>query len=225
MNSLYGPCVYLPTFLYHHIQSKEAATANKQTSLTVYTDIFQGQMQYLKSKNYNVVSMNDLVNFFDAGTPIAGHSVLLTFDDGYEDFYTDAYPILSGLGFRSTMFTITGLVNNPDYFTWDQVSTMNGQVLFGNHTWSHKSLPSATIQVQQNEIALADTQLTEHGLNVPKVFAYPFGGYTLAAESYIKSLNYQLAFGTVSGSTLCKKQRFALPRIHIGNAPLSNYGF
>lgn len=215
----------MPVLLYHHIQTKDAAVANKQTNLTVYTDIFKTQMQYLKDRGYNTVSVNDVINFFDSGTPVPSKSVILTFDDGYEDFNTDAFPILQSLGFKSVMFTITGLVNNPDYLTWDQINSMNGPVLFASHTWSHRSLPSATVQDQQNEISKADSQLLERGLNSPKTFAYPFGGYTSVAESYIRSLGYQVAFGTIPGSVLCKKQRFNLPRLRIGSVPLTYYGF
>jgi peptidoglycan/xylan/chitin deacetylase (PgdA/CDA1 family) len=224
MNVLYGPCVHLPVLMYHHIQSRDAAVADKQTNLTVYTDIFQSQMQYLKSKGYNTTTMNDLVNFFDSGTSIPGKSVLLTFDDGYQDFYTDAYPILSGLGFRATMFVPTGLMQNPDYLTWDEISGMNSSVLFANHTWSHKNI-QVSASTMEMEISTADTQLNDHGLNSPKVFAYPFGLETSQAENYLASLGYKAAFTTISGSTLCKKQRFSLPRIRIGNAPLSDYGF
>lgn len=225
MNALYGPCVHVPVFLYHHIQTRELAVANKQTSLTVYTDVFKEQMQYLKDRGYNIATMNDLVNFFDNGAPIPAKSVILTFDDGYGDFYTDAFPILSSLGFRATMFTITGLVNNPDYLTWDEINSMNGPVLFGNHTWSHKSLPSATSTVQLSEISTADTQLSEHSLNSPKVFAYPNGGYTSFAETTLKSMGYKLAFGTVPGTVMCAKQRYHLPRTRIGDVSLSYYGF
>lgn len=226
MNALYGPCVNLPVFYYHHIQSRASAVADGQTALTVYTDIFTSQMQYLKSKGYNVISMQDLVNFFDAGIPIAPNSIILTFDDGYQDFYTDAYPILSSLGFKATMFTATGLVNNPDYLTWDEISSMNnGLIEFANHSWSHKSLPASTNVAQKSEILTADLQLAEHGLNSPKVFAYPYGGYTSYAETQINSLGYQLGFGTVPGTIECKKQRFFLPRLRIGDVQLSYYGF
>lgn len=224
MNALYGPCVHLPVLMYHHIQSRDAATADKQTNLTVYTDVFQSQMQYLKSKGYNTVTMNDLVNFFDSGTLISGKSVLITFDDGYQDFYTDAYPILSGLGLHATMFVPTGLIQNPDYLTWDEISGMTSSVLFANHTWSHKNVQVSTGSME-TEISTADIQLNDHGLNSPKVFAYPFGLETSQAENYLASLGYKAAFTTRSGSTLCKKQRFDLPRIRIGNAPLSSYGF
>jgi len=224
MNTLYGPCVRLPVLMYHHIQSETAAKADKQTGLTTYTDYFQKQMQYLKDKGYHVASMNDLANFFDNGTPILSKSVLLTFDDGYEDFYTDAFPVLQSLGFKATMFVPTGLMNNPDYLTWDQISSMNGSILFANHTWSHKNVGVST-SVMEYEISTADTQLSDHGLNSPKVFAYPYGLDTSASEKYLASLGYKAAFTEKPGSILCKQQRFALPRIRIGSTALSSYGF
>jgi peptidoglycan/xylan/chitin deacetylase (PgdA/CDA1 family) len=224
MSALYGPCVHLPVLMYHHIQSRDAAKADKQTNLTVYTDVFQSQMQYLKSKNYNTVTMNDLVNFFDAGTPVPAKSILLTFDDGYQDFYTDAYPILSAQGYRATMFVPTGLMQNPDYLTWDEISGMNASVLFANHTWSHANIGGSTEKMKY-EISTADSQLSQYGLNIPKTFAYPYGFDSSQAETYLNSLGYKAAFTTVPGSVLCKKQRFDLPRVRIGNSPLSNYGF
>lgn len=224
MNALYGPCVRLPVLMYHHVQSEDAAKANKQTSLTTYTDIFQKQMQYLKDRGYNTASMNDLANFFDAGTGIPGKSVLLTFDDGYEDFFTDANPILQSLGFKATMFVPTGLMNNPGYLTWDQIMSMNGPILFANHTWSHKNVMQ-TGATMKYEISTADTQLADRGLNSPKIFAYPYGLSTVESETYLNSLGYKAAFTTVPGNILCKKQRFALPRVRIGNISLSSYGF
>lgn len=223
-NALYGPCVQLPTLMYHHIQTKESATPKKQLGLTVFTDVFTSQMQYLKSKGYNTLSLSDLINFFDAGITPPKHSVLLTFDDGYADFYTDAYPVLSGLGFKATMFVPTGLVGNPDYMTWDQITSMNNNILFANHTWSHANVGISTEKMKY-EISTADTQLSAHGLNNPKTFAYPYGLDSHQAEIYLNSLGYKVAFSTTPGNILCKKQRFDLPRIRIGNSSLSSYGF
>jgi peptidoglycan/xylan/chitin deacetylase (PgdA/CDA1 family) len=221
---LYGPCVRLPVLMYHHVQTEEAAKANKQTSITTYTDFFQKQMQYLKDKGYNTASMSDLVNFFDNGTPIASKSVLITFDDGYSDFGTDAFPVLQGLGLRATVFVPTGLAENSAYLNWNQMASMNGPILFANHTWSHKNV-GGNAATMQYEISTADTQLTEHGLNSPKVFAYPYGFDTKQAEKYLESLGYKAAFTTIPGNILCKKQRFALPRVRIGSVSLSYYGF
>lgn len=224
MNRLFGPCVKLPVLMYHRVQTKESAVANKQTSISVYTDIFESQMQYLKDKGYNVVSMNDLVNFFDNGVGILPKSVMITFDDGYADFATDANPVLQKFGFSATVFVSTGLVNNPGYLSWEQINSIGGRILFANHTWSHKNVGTDT-KTMEYEILTADTQLSEHNVNSTKVFAYPYGFDTGASEKYLNSLNYKAAFTTVSGNTLCKKQRFALPRIRIGNTSLSSYGF
>lgn len=224
MNALYGPCVYLPVIFYHHIQSRESAVANKQTSLTVYTDVFQKQMQYLKDVGYIPIGMERLSDFFDNGFATPARSILLTFDDAYQDFYTDAYPILQNFGFRATMFTPTGLVGNPGYLTWDEIAAMNGPILFANHTWSHANVAVSTAKMQ-TEISTADSQLLDHGLNTAKIFAYPYGIDSGQAINFLNSLGYKEAFTTIPGSLLCKKQRLALPRIRIGNAPLSAYGF
>lgn len=226
MNALYGPCVYLPVLMYHHVQDMEAAKAKNQVGLTVATETFAQQMQYLKDKGYNTVSMQDLIDFFDNGTPVAKKSILITFDDGYADLATDAYPVLTGLGLKATVFLATGLVNNPGYLSWDQVVQIapEGRILFANHTWSHKNIAAAD-EVMQKEILTADTQLIERNLNNPKVFSFPYGLETARAEKYITDLGYKLAFSTKPGSILCAKRRLVLPRVRIGNTPISNYGF
>lgn len=226
MNALYGPCVYLPTLMYHHVQDMGQAKSKKQVSLTVSTIIFAKQMQSLKDKDYTTVSMQDLVNFFDQGTPIIKKSILLTFDDAYDDFATNAYPILSALNFKATVFVPTGLMNNYDYLYWDIIAQIasEGRVLFANHTWSHKNVKTKT-DILEREISTADLQLGERGLNSPKVFSYPYGLESNQAVSYLNKLNYQLAFTTKPGSILCKKQRLDLPRVRIGDRDLSAYGF
>src|SRR5258708_27553506 len=98
INSIYGPCVNLPVLYYHHIQNLDVAKAAGQQNLTVGTDIFINQMQYLKDHGYITVVTNSLTDFFDKGTPIPSGAVLLTFDDGYEDFYVNVLPILRQFG-------------------------------------------------------------------------------------------------------------------------------
>jgi len=225
MNTLYGPCVYLPALMYHHVQTPEAAKKKNQAALTVRTADFRTQMQYLKDRGYNVISMQDLLNFFEQGIKPSPKSVLLTFDDGYGDFYTDAYPILREFGYPATVFIPTGLMNNQGYLSWDQIAEMAGsRILFANHTWSHKNVVSPE-DVLEREILVADTQLSERELNLTKVFAYPYGVESKQAVKFLSQLNYKLAFTTKLGSTLCKKLRFDLPRVRVGNSSLSGYGF
>jgi len=218
--------INLPIIMYHYVEYVKDPKDTIRKSLDINPYVFEKQLKSIKDNGLTSYFVRDIPDIFSGKIKDGGdHKIILTFDDGYEDFYSDAYPILSSLGFHATMFTISGLVNNPDYLTWDQISSMNGLTLFANHTWSHASLPSATNAKMQSEISLADSQLTSRGLDNPKVFAYPNGGYTAAAATYLQSLGYQVAFGTAPGSTLCKKQRFDLPRVRIGNTSLSYYGF
>jgi peptidoglycan/xylan/chitin deacetylase (PgdA/CDA1 family) len=224
MDERYGPCVNLPVLMYHHVQSAEAAAKN-QTGLTVTTPVFRSQMEYLKQHGYISVGAEQLLQFFDNGVGLPAKAVLLTFDDGYEDFYTDAFPVLREMDFKAVMFLPTGLMENPDYLRWEQIEEMrrSGLVLFANHTWSHKNVRS-TIAVAMEEMRTADEQLSSRGLNVPKVFAYPYGLGNDNTLANLNTLGYRLAFATTPGKVLCEKHRLILPRIRVGNSALSNYG-
>lgn len=226
MNAQFGPCTYLPTFMYHHIEDTNEARKFGRAGLAVSPSIFEAQMSYLATRGYHTTNVQDLVSFFEKDTAISPKSVLLSFDDGYDDFYTIAYPILKKYNFKSILFLPTGLVGNPGYLTWSQIDEMNasGLVLFANHTWSHKSMSASKVEVDM-EILTADRELSEHTLNNPKVFAYPYGTVSNDAQAKLQNLGYKVAFTTHSGSVLCKKQALILPRVRIGNAPLASYGF
>jgi peptidoglycan/xylan/chitin deacetylase (PgdA/CDA1 family) len=224
MSALYGPCVYAPALMYHHVQNMTLAKEKGQQNLTVDTQTFATQMQYLKDAGYQVVPMATLAGFFDGGISLPKKSVLLTFDDGYDDFYLNALPILKSFSFTATMFTPTGLVGNPGYLSWEQVaSSSRDGVLFANHTWSHKAM-RADGTIDEKEIATADIQLSHNGLDIPKVFSYPYGTVSDVAQAILNKYGYQLAFTTKPGGTLCAKQRLILPRIRIGNSPLTSFG-
>lgn len=225
MNERYGPCAYVPTLMYHHVQDMNEAKTKEQSGLTVDTGSFRNQMQYLRDRGYNAIKPIDLINFFDAGSPLPGKPMLITFDDGYDDFGTNAAPILREMGLQGTAFIPTGLMENPGYMNWGKIMEISGwgTVYFANHTWSHHNV-ATTREVDEKEIGTADKQLSDRGLNQSKVFAYPYGFPSDVGVSVLRQFGYRIAFTTYPGSTLCKKQRFALPRIRIGGASLSAYG-
>lgn len=226
MNALYGPCVALPTLMYHHVQDMDAAVSKNQVSLTVDTKTFREQMRYLKERGYRSVYMSDVINFFDHATIIAPKSILITFDDGYDDFATNAVPVLREFGFVSTLFVPTGLMDNPGYLSWNSIKDLAtaGDVVFANHTWSHRNVGANRVDVEK-EIKTADMQLEERSLNSPKIFAYPYGLESTWGKEILQSLGYKLAFTTRPGTIICEKQRLDLPRVRVGNSPLGNYGF
>lgn len=223
MNKNFGPCVKVSVLMYHHIETEEEAKLKNQSNLAVTPDFFRKQLQYLKDKNYTVIGVKDLINFFNGTKQLSGKLAMITLDDAYGDNYTNAYPILKEFGFGATVFTPTGLVNNPDYLTWDEINQMKDLVYFANHTWSHHS-SAGSVETIDKEIFTADTQLSEKGLNQDKVFAYPYGTDSQAEINILKKYGYNLAFTTKHGNIMCKGKSFELPRIRVGNAPLSKYG-
>lgn len=225
MNQRYGPCAIVPALMYHHIQDEKNAKKLGQSNLSVNPQVFHEHLTYLRDKGYKVISMKDIIDFFASGTPLPIKPALLTFDDGYEDFYFNAFPILKEFNYPATLFLPTGLVDNAGYLLWVEITEISnsGLVLFANHTWSHQSTVSNK-EIIEKEISLADKQLLDRGLNKEKAFAYPYGSESQLAENYLRSLNYNLAFTTHIGSTLCKKLNLSLPRIRIGNVPLSVFG-
>ncbi len=225
MNQIYGPCAYVPVLFYHHVQTPEAAVAENSLSLTVDVAVFQEQMNYLQSQGYHPITMQQLIDFFDLGASLPSKPVILTIDDAYDDVFTDVFPILNTLGFPGTVFVPTGLINTPGYLTWSQAEEMRNyrSILLANHTVNHRAMTGSSTN-DFPEIANADTQLAEHNLNHPKVFAYPYGPSTTNAINHLKELGYLLAFTTNPGQTMCKGQRLALPRTRVGAGSLSIYG-
>jgi peptidoglycan/xylan/chitin deacetylase (PgdA/CDA1 family) len=223
MNDLYGPCTNTPVLMYHHVSTPELAKAGGYASLTVYTDTFDKQMSYLSTKGYTSISPPDLLNFFNSGTKLPSKAVLLTFDDAYADFGEYAVPIMNKYGFKATLFAPTGLLENPGYLTWSRISNLGSSIYVANHTWSHHNI-AAKKDVIIKEVSTANTQLTEHGLDPLKVFAYPYGTISSLAVSTIKDLGMKMAFTTIHGRILCAKQILTLPRLRIGNGALSSYG-
>lgn len=100
---------------------------------------FRRQMQLLKDKGFNVIGMDRYADFVLHGAPVPDNAVLLTFDDGYENFYTHAYPVLREFGFPAVNFVIVKWIDEPyglPKLTWDQMREMQAHGMrFYSHTY------------------------------------------------------------------------------------------
>jgi len=222
-----GFCLYVPVLTYHHIQPENEAIYKKQTSLSVDNGMFDQQMAYLIQKGYTPIFANELAQALISHTQLPGKPIMVTMDDGYADNDIYALPVLKKYNIKANLMLATGLVgSNADMLNWSQVNDMksSGLFYFTNHTWSHFSLNSGTIEKKQQEITLAQNQIKDNLGQDVNIITYPYGSFNDAAINVLRQLGYVAGFSTIPGSYQCDSFIMTLHRLHIGNAPLSSYG-
>ena len=165
----------VPIFMYHHVSN--LPTSNLlDYSLTVRTTDFAQQLDWLSQHGYQSVTQSDLFNALYYGKVLPAHPVMLTFDDGYKDVYTDALPALLAHHYRGVFYIITGMIGGR-YMTWKQVRTLaTDGMQISSHTIHHINIgePPAGTSTQQ-ELLGSKATLEAHLGQPVQFFCYPTG--------------------------------------------------
>jgi len=227
-----GYCLRVPVLLYHHLAPWDIAKQKGQTSLDVDSNIFDQQMGYLKVRGYTFYFAQDLVSALLSKTSLPGKPIVISIDDGYDDVYAYAYPILKKYGIKATLFIPTGLLGVSSgansYFTWDQLKEMVGSGLLTaeNHTWSHFPMGTKGAQKDQYEITTAQQQIQQYTGKQSVVFAYPYGNNATSriVQAELQSDGFIGAFSTIGGSIQCDSFIMSLHRTRVGSIPFPAFG-
>jgi len=204
----------VPILTYHHV----GIPSGKWRLNTVSGKSFEYQMAFMKRHGFEVISFDDLVEGIKAGHQFSRNTVVLHFDDGYEDNYQYAFPILKKYGFPAMEFLISDKVGTPDYLTWDQVKEMEKyNFLAGAHTRHHAYLPKLNLAQAQDEIAGSKKIIEDHLGHSINYFAYPTGGFTDDVKRLVKEAGYKAAASTNRGKDRFNVDLYELKRIHINN--------
>ncbi len=153
--------------------------------------IFQAQMRHLSESNFNVISFGEVVAHINEGRPLSAKTVAITFDDGYENVYTEAFPVLQQYGFTATVFLIADYcgkyndwpsnmpsIERSPLLSWREVREMRKHgIEFGAHTLTHPDLTRLNESQADYEIKHSKDKIQEHLGEEVKVFAYPYGKY------------------------------------------------
>ena len=216
-----GPAtVQVPILMYHYIRVNPNRHDTLGADLSVTPQHFAAQMALLVAAGYRTITLDDLVAALRDGRPLPPHPVILTFDDGYADFYSSAYPILARDGLRATSFVITGRVDRPGYLTWGQMRTMEagGLVQFESHTVDHVELPYVSLVKAEYELNASRAALEQH-LGVPiDFFCYPSGRYNAQVETLVARAGYEAAVTTQPGALHRAGSLLALSRVRVHGA-------
>ena len=161
--------------MYHHVNSAPPES-DLEARLTVTDADFLRQLAYLRCAGYYSITLSQLFDAMYSGAPLPQNPVILTFDDGHLDAYTDAFPMLKAAGFSGTFGIVTGWVGQPDVVSWDQVREMAGAGMeIVSHSASHPDLGKASDDVVRQQLSASKSELEEK-LGLPiSFFVYPSG--------------------------------------------------
>lgn len=207
--------IKIPVLMYHYIRDE-----NTNNELVVSTKNFEAQMNYLKSNGYKTLSLDELHSILKSKQNPYEKCVLITFDDGYTDNYTNAYPILKKHKQTATIFTISGVLDiNPSYFmtTKNIIELQANRIAIENHTEKHEKLATLSYNDQLKTLSKAQSDL-QNILEKPiKYFAYPYGSYNSDSIKALKSTGSLMAFTTKKGYVTEDSDLFQLSRFMIFN--------
>ncbi len=211
----------IPIFMYHHIKNNTQPNNAVEVGLDVAPRMFESHLQVLKSFGYTSLTMKGLTENKD----FKPRYVALTFDDGYDDIYTEAFPLLEKYGMIGTVFLITDNIGKPGYLTQDQIKEMIAAGFeFGSHTITHPNLANAN--VANLKIQLKQSKYVMERLFDIKVvsFCYPSGKFNDQVVSIVKEAGYTNATTTVEGYTNSNSNLYLLPRLRVsGKAKLADF--
>lgn len=200
-----------PILMYHHVDGRAG-----EWKLSVSPQSFAAQMEYLYQNDYQVLDLGDYIGRLKKGQKIPGKTVVITFDDGYKNNFTEALPVLKKYGFPSTIFIQVDGIGREGYMTQEEIKTLikNG-IHIGSHTVHHGFLPDLSVEDKRSEIVLSKKTLEEAlGIPVP-LFSYPGGGFDAVSRQIVVESGYAGAVATHPGRDYPNKDPYALKRIRI----------
>jgi peptidoglycan/xylan/chitin deacetylase (PgdA/CDA1 family) len=214
----------IPILMYHYVRIVEDPKDQVGINLSVKPQMFAAQMQYLADKGYTTLTMREVYAILAGQQPLPPKPIALTFDDGYRDFYTAAWPILKQHGFKATSYVITDFIGWDAYMTWPMLQELDtsGQVEIGAHSRSHSDLRALSADRRWDEI-IGSKAILEEGLGHQIVsFCYPSGYYNAGALADVKRANFLTAVTTQGGTKQNLQWAYELPRVRVnGPDPLT----
>lgn len=216
---------YTPAILMYHSVAPGADLSNR---LVVSPETFDKQMRLLKERGFNVIPAEELARNIQNGRRMPLHTVAITFDDGYKDNYTYAFPVLKKYGLPATIFVITGEVGRSDRLSWGEIMTMrdSGLAAFGSHTLSHCILTEVPSDAELSRELSGSRALLENKLGAPvRTFAYPCGFFDDRVKEAAGKAGYEFAFATNPRQKVGNRDLMALKRIRISQRSGSSFVF
>jgi peptidoglycan/xylan/chitin deacetylase (PgdA/CDA1 family) len=225
----------IPILMYHSVsggsEDKREAAAHPYYRTSTSPQRFAEQINYLHGNGYRAVSLAEAVSELQRQSLVSDKQVVITFDDGYHDFYRHAFPVLSQYGFSATVFLPTAYIGeNPvsfkgrDCLTWAEVRELNRHgIRFGSHTVTHPQLRDLSPAAVKNEIFGSKKTIEEKLGREVDSFAYPYAfpqtdtDFKNMLRDLLVEAGYQNGVCTIVGKASGKNEPFFMERLPVNS--------
>lgn len=211
----------IPILTYHSIDESGSV-------ISLESKVFRKQMNFLSENGFNVISLKTFEKKLSENEKILSKTIVLTFDDGFENFYTTAFPILNDYNFSATVFLITdycGKINNwsgnspllksNKLMNWREIKELSDKnIEFASHTKTHPDLTRLSNAEIKREL-LESKQIIEERLGKEVIgLAYPYGKFNIEVRNIAQNY-FKQAFSTNLGKASLGDDLFALRRLDV----------
>jgi peptidoglycan/xylan/chitin deacetylase (PgdA/CDA1 family) len=218
----------IPILMYHSIADD---MGHKFKSFVVSRSLFAEQMEYLHGHNYTALTVTQLARgCLSHDYVLPERPIVITFDDGFADFFTNALPILQRFGFTATLYITTAFVNGTSKWlerdgegmrpmlTWSQIKALHSVgIECGGHSHTHPQLDVLPLSKMYQEVAMSKKILEDCVQAEIASFAYPFGYYTTAVKQAVQDVGYSSACAVKFALSSDKSDLFALSRLKVSS--------
>lgn len=209
----------IPILTYHSIDESGSV-------ISTGANVFRRQMKFLSEANFNVVSLKTLGKSLLENKILPPKTIALTFDDGFENFYSEAFPILNEYNFPATVFLVTdycGKFNDwagnlptlapRKLMDWNAIKELsNHNIEFAAHSSTHPDLTQISLSEAERELVQSKSTIEERlGVEVMD-FAYPYGRFDLPVKRLAQK-HFRTACSTILGKAQNGDDLFALKRV------------
>lgn len=221
----------IPILMYHSISEGDEAGVQPYYRTTTSPEMFAAQMRELHEAGYSTLGVTEATCLLNGDTQSIGKNVVITFDDGFEDFRANAAPVLAEYGFTATVFLPTAYIgDNPQTFkgkpclTWSEIRQLqDAGFTFGSHTVNHPQLHQLAAQDVNEEVVKSKETIEQRLGRSVESFAYPYA-FPEADASFKQRLRdmlcqagYQSGVCTTLGRPVRGNDPFFLKRLPVNS--------
>jgi len=217
--------VPIPILMYHSISDRRESQAHPYFRTTTSPATFEEQVRFLRENGFTWVSMGKMAEYFQ-NPGVVGKAVGITFDDGFKDFYTEAFPILQKYGYGATVYLPTAYVEDRfmgmDCLSWSEVrELLQHGIEIGSHTRTHPVLHILKEQDLWVEVSDSKRDVEEGTGEKVSLFSYPYAfpqedqKFTCRLSAILEECGYVWGVTTRIGRADSGQNRLFLKRIPI----------